>query len=236
MALRNVGVSLLVGALMSATSAQSPDVVVDSLNITQVGSVDLPGEGDVVSDLYVAGDHAYVGSIEGTLFIVDISQPANMGKVAEVTTDGPGLDVKVAGRPAVVGVQGGEFEGIVIIDVSDPSMPQVLSRVSQPGGVHNLFLYKERAYLAHANAPGLTVLDLRDPSMPVQTGHWDNDTGFSNVVHDVFIRDDLAFVSDIADPGGLVILDLTDLDNPVTISSVAVPEGTHSAWYEKNHV
>ena len=116
MALRNVGVSLLVGALMSATSAQSPDVVVDSLNIAQVGSVDLPGGGDVVSDLYVAGDHAYVGSIEGTLFIVDISQPANMGKVAEVTTDGPALDVKVAGRLAVVGVQGGEFEGIVIID------------------------------------------------------------------------------------------------------------------------
>ena len=56
------------------------------------------------------------------------------------------------------------------------------------------------------------------------------------MLHDVFIRDDLAFVSDIADPGGLVILDLTDLDNPVTISSVAVPEGTHSAWYEKNHV
>ena len=49
------------------------------------------------------------------------------------------------------------------------------------------------------------------------------------MLHDVFIRDDLAFVSDIADPGGLVILDLTDLDNPVTISSVAVPEGTHSA-------
>ena len=34
------------------------------------------------------------------------------------------------------------------------------------------------------------------------------------MLHDVFIRDDLAFVSDIADPGGLVILDLTDPDIP----------------------
>ena len=56
------------------------------------------------------------------------------------------------------------------------------------------------------------------------------------MLHDVFIRDDLAFVSDIADPGGLVILDLTDPDTPVTISSVAAPEGTHSTWNEQDYV
>ena len=241
MILQNFAAFVMTIALVNAVSAQPTEVTIDSLNVTQVGSVVLAEEGfQVVSDLYVAGSHAYVGGIDdgsgGALFIVDISQPANMRKVAEVTTDGPALDVKVDDGLAVVAMQGGSFGGIVVIDVTDPSMPQVLSQVSQPGGVHNLFLYKQRAYLAHAATPGLTILDLSDPSMPVQTGHWDNDTGFTNVVHDVFVRDDLAFISDFGNPGGLVILSLADPDNPVTISSVAAPEGTHSAWYERDHV
>ena len=57
------------------------------------------------------------------------------------------------------------------------------------------------------------------------------------MVHDVFIQDDLAFISDIAsDSGGLVILDLQDPDNPLTLSSLPFAEGLHSAWAVGNYV
>jgi hypothetical protein len=225
-------------SLVASASAQRPPPkhTADSLNVTQVGSIVLTEDG-IVTDLYVAGNHAYVGSAENTLYIVDISDPANMRLAAQVTTEGPALDVKVAGNLAVVG----GASGITVIDISDPSSPQILSQV--PVAAHNLFLYKDRAYIAHTGRPGASVLDLSDPSLPVISGHWHNDDPeFSDTVHDIFIRNDIALLCDYSShldfsgDGGLVIMDLADPDNPVTISSVAIPEGVHSAWWEGDYV
>ncbi len=123
--------------------------------------------------------------------------------------------------------------GLIVLDISDPENPVELSRLFEPGwnGVHNLFLHRDRAYLAHAGSLGMSIVDLTDPRAPVVSGFWLHQHGFSNVVHDVFIQDDLAFISDIAsDSGGLVILDLQDPDNPLTLSSLPFAEGLHSAW------
>ena len=164
-----------------------------------------------------------------------------MTSVAEVVMFGPVVDVKVAGDLAVVGIQSTRrraANGVAVLDISDPRQPEVIAEVelAHLSGVHNLFLHRQRAYLAHNDAPGMTVLDLSDPSEPVITGFWLNDNGFSNAIHDVFIRDNLAFVSDTGAQGGLAILDLADLDEPMTLSSVAIPESLHSAWYENGYV
>ena len=95
--------------------------------------------------------------------------------------------------------------GLVVVDISDPTEPRILSQFSHPTwfGVHNLFLYEERAYLAHAANRGLTEVDLADPANPAVSGFWTNERrGFSNVIHDVFIRDGLAFLSDIIEDRG----------------------------------
>ena len=223
-----------------------------SLNVTLVGRLDVEDgaagffeyEGRLIAarttDLYVAGDHAYIGSYRRRLHIVDISRPEAMRKVAEVTLFGPVVDVKVAGDLAVVGIQSGHRtteNGVAVLDISEPGQPQVIAEVELADvGVHNLFLHRQRAYLAHVEAPGLTVLDLRDPGNPVDSGFWLNDNGFSNLIHDVFIRDNLAFLSDDGPQGGLVILDLTDPDAPNTLSSLPIPESLHSAWYENGYV
>ena len=193
----------------------------------------------VTADLFLAGDYSYVGSFENRVHIVDISQPQSMRQVVQVPTPGPAVDVKVSGHLAVVGVQssGSDF-GVVILDIADPPHPRILAEFSVPGwrGVHNLFLYQDRAYLAHAHAasPGITILDISDPTRPFVSGHWEHDRGFSNIVHDVFIRDHMAFVSDWS--SGLVILDLTDADRPFILSSVPFEEGMHSAWMEQGYV
>ena len=113
-------------SLVASASAQRPPPkpAADSLNVTQVGSIVLTEDG-IVTDLYVAGNHAYVGSAENTLYIVDISDPANMRLAAQVTTEGPALDVKVAGNLAVVG----GASGVTVIDISEPSSPRILSQV-----------------------------------------------------------------------------------------------------------
>ncbi|MYA22993.1 MAG: T9SS type A sorting domain-containing protein, partial [Gemmatimonadetes bacterium] len=146
-------------------------------------------------------------------------------------------DIKIAGDLAVVGVQ--DFEssfGLLILDISDPANPVELSRFDQESwqGVHNLFLHGDRLYLAHGLNPGLSIVDISDPTAPLVSGFWQHEGDFSNVVHDVFIRDHLAVVSDLF--SGLVLLDLTDPDTPTMLAALPLAEGIHSAWAEGDYV
>ncbi len=217
----------------------------DSLNVERVGEIVLfsPPKGEDAhffpdgSDLYLAGDHALMGDFRGIVHIVDISDPANMRKVAEVHTPGPALDIKIAGDLAVIGVQ--EFEatfGLLILDISDPANPVELSRFDQEswGGVHNLFLHGDRLYLAHMTNPGLSIVDISDPTAPLVSGFWQHEGDFSNKIHDVFIRDRLAVVSDFS--SGLVLLDLADPDAPAMLAALPFAEGIHSAWAAGDYV
>ena len=195
-----------IAAGLSATPAEFT-----VLNITLEGVLPLVQEADITSpsqtpqglfltaDLTISGDYAYVGGFDNTLHIVDISRPEAMRQVARVQTPGPALDVKVQGDLAAIGVQSRASDfGLVMVDISDPLNPTILSEFSVRGwrGVHNLFLYEDRAYLAHSNHPGMTILDISDPTRPFVSGHWLHQEGFSNIVHDVFIGDGMAFVSD----------------------------------------
>ncbi len=217
----------------------------DSLNVERVGEIVLfsPPKGEDAhffpdgSDLYLAGDHALMGDFRGIVHIVDISDPANMRKVAEVHTPGPALDIKIAGDLAVIGVQ--EFEatfGLLILDISDPANPVELSRFDQESwqGVHNLFLHGDRLYLAHMTNPGLSIVDISDPTAPLVSGFWQHEGDFSNKIHDVFIRDRLAVVSDFS--SGLVLLDLADPDAPAMLAALPFAEGIHSAWAAGDYV
>ena len=227
---------------LQARAQFQPTAISDSLNVHTVGRLrlaELPRDGALppITDLYVSGDHAYLGSFAGTVYIVDISDPSNLHLVAQISMPGPALDLKVEGDLLAVGVQQrGEDFGLVLIDISEPSEPKVLSRFSQAGwrGVHNLFLYQQRAYIAHASSLGLSIVDIANPQSPVLSGFWQHaGNRFSNIIHDVFIDNGLAYISDISPgTGGLVLLDLTDPDHPQTLSSLSMPAGTHSAWAE----
>ncbi|MFT5089757.1 MAG: hypothetical protein ACI906_003501 [Candidatus Latescibacterota bacterium] len=238
--------SAIVMVPTGAIAQFQPTTASESLNVHTVGRLRLAepvpdGALPPITDLYVAGNHAYLGSFAGVVYIIDISEPSAMRLVAEVDMPGPALDLKVDGDLLAVGVQQrGEDFGLVLIDISEPSAPTVLSRFSQPGwrGVHNLFLYQQRAYLAHSASLGLSVVDISKPSAPFVSGHWQHESDrFSNIVHDIFIRDRLAYISDIAPgTGGLVLLDLADPDHPQTLSSLSMPDGIHSAWAIDNFV
>ena len=220
----------------------APDHAPDSLNVDRVGEivlVRLPQEGELPfgTDLYLAGGHALMGDFRGIVHIVDISDPAGMRKVAEVRTPGSAVDIKISGDLAVIGVQ--EFDadlGLLILDISDPANPVELSRLEEQGwgGVHNLFIHGDRLYLAHMYSPGLSIVDISDPAAPVVSGFWQHEDGFSNLVHDIFIRDGVAVISDYF--SGLILLDLTDPDVPALLAALPFPEGIHSAWAEGDYV
>lgn len=213
-----------------------------------------------VTDLWVHGDYAYSGtssgacgaadvpcsSIPGSLIIWRLDDTGIPAAVDSVALPGPHTnDVKVspAGNYLVVSQERVEAtNGIVVLDLANPAAPTIIAHFTDAleGGVHNLWLEDidgtDYAFVVESGggpASGLHVLDFSDPAAPRRVTTW---RGGSSQIHDVYVRDGLAFVSHWDD--GLFILDVgnglaggTPAD-PVRVGSLVMSGGnTHNAWY-----
>lgn len=159
-------------------------------------------------------DYAITGTwgSDGSAYIWDVTNPAKMRMIDRVRVDARTVnDVKVSadGRIAVIGREGASNRrnGIVILDVSDPrSGVEVLSEFDQQlsGGVHNLFLYEDHAYVIN-NGRRFDVINIENPTKPRRVGHYQLDTA-GNAIHDIWVVEGVAFTSNWKD--GVVALDV----------------------------
>lgn len=231
----------------------------DTLDITIAdravpgGSFNVVGMGDTgersTSDLWVHGDYAYTGTwgcAGGTncgdrLRVWDIRNPASPDLVNEVVVDARTVnDIKVR-ADGMIAVMTHELSldglnGVTILDMQDPGDPQVLSRFTAGlnAGVHNVWVEGDFVYIVvDGVGNGMRVLDISNPSQPRVVAEKFADTSF---LHDVYVRDGLAFLSQWDD--GLVIVDVGNgiaggsPENPVEVGRVQTLGGdTHNAWY-----
>jgi hypothetical protein len=234
--------------------ADTFNVVVQSrgamIEVTVVGQSEVPLQG--TTDLWVQGTVAYTGTITRffmnttrrgeALHTWDISDPANPVLTSTLVVDaGKVGDVKVnaAGTLGVLTHEGSRdrLNGITLLDLSDPLQPSVITRFTQglENGVHNVWLDGDYVYVV-GGVPGaalrLMIVNIADPANPFQVSEY---SAGSSLIHDVSVRDGLAFLShwDV----GLVILDVGNgiaggsPENPVEVSRVALGGNTHNAWY-----
>lgn len=213
-----------------------------------------------VTDVWVHGDYAYSGtssggcdgpnppcsSIPGSLIVWRLEGSGVPTLIDSIALPGPRTnDVKVSpgGDYLVVSQERVEAtNGIVVLDLADPAAPSIMTHFTDglERGVHNLWLETiegtDYAFVAaHAgnDEDPLHILDFSDPAAPRRVATY---RGGSSQVHDVYVRDGLAFVSHWDD--GLVILDVGNgvaggsPAEPVEVSSLVMTGGnTHNAWY-----
>lgn len=110
----------------------------------------------------------------------------------------------VSGTHAYLG--GTYSAGLVILDVSDPSAPHVISQWSGTGGTEGIALSGNYAYLA--TAYGLSIVDVSVPGAPSQVGM----LATPDRARDVAVRGGLAYVA--SDQAGLRIVDISDPADP----------------------
>jgi hypothetical protein len=222
------------------------------------GSFSVVGRGTVLdrvtSDLWIHGDAAYTGTwgsrISGgterfgnTLNTWDVTDPSNPTLTSSITVDARTVnDVKIR-SDGVLGLithegSNDRLNGITLLDLSDPLQPTVISRTttSLETGIHNAWIEGDFAYLVvdgTSPSSGLRVLDISDPANPRIVADF---YGGSSFLHDVYVRDGLAFLSHW--DAGLIILDVGlglaggSPGNPVEVSRVLTQGGqTHNAWY-----
>ncbi len=219
------------------------------------GSLRLAGTGRVdarhTSDLWVHGNHAYTGTwgiregeVGNRLYAWTLDGSGMPTLSDSITVDARTVnDVKIRadGLLGVLTHEGGDLSeggrnGVTFFDLADPAHPRIVSRFStglEPG-VHNAWLEGDHAYLVvDGVGSGLRILDVSDPASPRIAASF---YGGSSFLHDVYVRDGLAFLSHW--DAGLIILDVGNgmaggsPANPVEVSRLSDLGGeTHNVWY-----
>ncbi len=244
-------------------SRDTRDITITPRGVS-TGSFSVVGHGAVderyTSDLWVYGGVAYTGSWgvrqgpaglqQGNrLYAWDISNPGLPILTDSVSVDaGTVNDIKIRddGAIAVLTHEGSADvqNGITILDLADPLHPAVITRVTDTmhPGVHNVWVDGAHVYAVvdgSSPASGLRVIDVADPAQPVVVSSFyggDPQLTFGQFLHDVYVRDGLAFLSHW--DAGLIILDVGNgmaggsPAGPVEVGRVQTSGGdTHNAWY-----
>jgi len=209
------------------------------------------------SDLWVwegadGRDYAITGTwgANGDTYFWDVTDPANMMPIDTVTVDARTVnDVKISedGTLAVITREGASDRknGIVIMDVTNPSDVQVISEYTEDltGGVHNAFIYEDHVYAVN-NGRKYDVINIEDPANPYTVSQFELDSP-NRAIHDVWIEDGIAYSSNWSD--GIVMADvgstpeaatpeghelgLGSPSNPVKLGQYTYPSGWNHAAF-----
>jgi plastocyanin len=178
------------------------------------------------AEQWIFGNYAYVSSISDSLFVYDISNPAEPKLTDTVKLDCRILnDVSTTadGRITVMSREGSSNRknGIVFLDSSEPAHPKVISEYTATvsGGVHSAFVDGHYVYLTDDATGSMRVIDFADVKSPKEVARWEVKSLTAKVhrtpmgesvggryLHDVQVKDGLAYLAYWRD--GLVILDV----------------------------
>ena len=106
--------------------------------------------------------------------------------------------------PAALSINVRDNEGLIILDISDPSHPIFIGHCDTPGNETCVFVLRNYAYVTDGN---LRIIDISTPSNPIEVGHCDT----PHDAQEVFVTGNYAYVTD----GTLRIIDVSDPSNPV---------------------
>ncbi|MGI9455363.1 MAG: LVIVD repeat-containing protein [Aeoliella sp.] len=219
-----------------------------------VGLWKSPGQLKGSAVVAVEGRHAYLGTMNNGVIVLDVQDPSAIKNVTTFQPDvnfprpNPGpiqhpnaRGMTLVGNRLFVAYDAG---GLRVLDVSDPANPRELSRYINVGmddkqqAYNNIVIENNVAYVAIDYA-GLEILDVSDVNNIRQLGWWNpwgaetnrnwwfNSPGHTNQI--ALDRKNLrAYLS--AGDSELLVLDVADPSAPVLVASVGGPKNKRGTW------
>jgi hypothetical protein len=182
--------------------------------------------------------HTNANSGDGTLSILEVSNPAQPAILVELASPHPTFalggarDAFVSGSTAYV--TAADDNALNIMDVSDPADPQLLAllRDGESGfdrlaGAWSVFVSGNTAYVSATGDDALTIIDVSNPSAPVKLAELGDEVGgFTKLAgaRDVFVDGDTAYVT-AADDHALTIIDVSNPAAPVLLAEIVDETG-----------
>lgn len=135
--------------------------------------------------------------------------------IGEVDTGGAALSVHVEGDIALVlDVDESDTLGLIIVDVSDSSQPEVVGSYHNGGLPFDVEAVSNIVYIAD-QFEGLRIIDISDPTQPLELEGYSG----SGMAFDVEIAGDYMYLADYE--YGMVILDITNPSTPEYVANYA---------------
>lgn len=190
-------------------------------------------------------EYAIIGSNWGTHFVdvtQDLIQPVEISSFKGKASNVIWRDFKTYSHYAY-GVADGDTNSLQIFDLQflPDSVVKVYDNDTISESAHNIFIENNRLYFCSNQKNkikfnfALDVYSLQNPENPVHLASFPDSLFNDNAIHDVFVRDNMAFCS--AGYGGLYIYDLNDLETPVlkALINVYPDQGyNHSSWLSED--
>ncbi|MFT5432209.1 MAG: hypothetical protein ACI9OJ_002908, partial [Myxococcota bacterium] len=203
-------VPLLSGEQYAVTPPETADC---KRTIVQAGGV-----ATEIRGLFLAGDLLYVGDDYGGFRILDVSDPANPVQVGALPLLA-GVSRGVHGTDGLAWLTAADA-GLIVIDVSVPSMPEVVATLDLPGYTRHAWIEGNLAAIAD-DFEGFRMADVSDPTAPKEIGSFfDARPAFRTQ-----IVGQVAYVA--CGPAGLFVMDISDPTNPTPL---AIHETPGHAW------
>jgi hypothetical protein len=235
-------VTASVGSVSSATSIQVVPRA-DPRRVISVAHAAFP-PGTMGAEVWPFGDVAYVSTISSHVYVFDITDPASPKLTDSLVVDARTVnDVSLTedGKLGVLTREGASSRrnGIVFFDASDVRHPKVISEFTETvtGGVHSAFIWKHYVFATDDATGSLRIIDFSDVKQPRQIARWETPDRGSRLLHDVYVRDGLAYLAYWRD--GLIIL---DVGNGMAGGTITAPKLVsrftydHSALYPPDFV
>ncbi|MBZ0264749.1 hypothetical protein K8I28_08780, partial [bacterium] len=167
----------------------------DSLNVTLIGSVELPA---VAQDIAVGDTVVYLAGRNDGLGIINIANPANPGLIGFVDTPGTTYGVATNGDLLAVADR---HSGVMIYTLEDPESPTPVAQYNSPGLAYSSVF--DGNYILTADfGNGIFSLNANNPQNPTIAGTIDT----PGLAYDVAFSGHYAYVADFAE--GMRIVDM----------------------------
>jgi hypothetical protein len=185
--------------------------------------------GGPAQHLAVSGSRAYLsgswfssspptGPMRNSLHVIDISDPADPQRVGWSYTGTSGSRCSVAISNDRAYVAGGS-DGLRLIDVSDPTLPRQLGRVSGINMALFVTVNEQRAYVLSSDPDGwatVEILDVSAPSNPVWVGRIDRALG--DDFDYIFADGRYAYLTGLNNGSHIRVVDVSNPANPLKIA------------------
>ncbi|MBZ0263275.1 T9SS type A sorting domain-containing protein, partial [bacterium] len=204
-------VALLVMAVVILTSASV--IAQDSLWVTKIDDYNLVvGDRAGANFFTISNDIAYIADTQQGVFLMDISDPANLDTLKLFDPARSVYSLAVYENYLYVLSR---VEGIIIYDLSDPANPDSLTTYETETSGERLYIDGSKAFIAARN-DGLEILDLSNPLTPQLLHLFDPTVR----VEDAIAVGDYVYLAQYSD--GVVTLDISDPDTVIAIDTLDV--------------
>jgi len=192
--------------------------VSDPANPSEISSLNIAGE--EAYNLAVSGNYVYIITRDEVL-VIDVSNPMAPVQVGigEFTGLTGGADIK--GNYIYIAAFNGQWAGVRIMDISDPTNPHEVSYIYTNGGPSDVVIQGDFAYVADYDC-GVFVANITDPLNPLQVGYYDS----PGDMEDIAVNGDYAYLCGYGD---MYIFDCsaaTENSPPATFNLTAPEDGS----------